>query len=205
MRNRHMSAVAAILLLAVSACGSAEEPRAEREVATLQSAAATTAATTGTAASKAPERPRERLDTTAEEFMALLGPFNKCMRENGVDFGGDDSGGAADRGGAPGPAEIGRIKPQTPEQEEKYAEAQKVCEPQYYPLPPWEKDPANPEARDFAVAVVKCLKKKDVEFVAVSDDGISIALGGDDNDARSIRRGMDLLPECERRVAAAMK
>jgi hypothetical protein len=205
MRRSHVLAVTAIVLAAVSACGSAEQPQTTGgdtgEVATLKSATATTAA--ATAATKAPERPRERLDTTSDEFEALLGPYNKCMRENGADFGKAELSDNAT--GAPGPADLGQIKPGTAEEEAKFDAAQKICEPQYYPLPPWEKDPANPEARDFAVAVVKCLKKRDVEYVAVSDDGISIALGGDDNDPRSIRLGMDLLPECERQVAAAMK
>jgi hypothetical protein len=50
--------------------------------------------------------------------------------------------------------------------------------------------------------VVKCLKREGVKFVEVSEDGISIALGGDQNDSRSITLGMDRIGDCEREVAA---
>ncbi|GAA1647349.1 hypothetical protein [Actinoplanes couchii] len=185
MRSRVLL-VAAIALTAMSACGSTpaeEKPAATGKVATLQSAAPSAAP------SKADQRPRERLDTTPEEFELLMAPYNKCMGENGWNPKGDGSGSM-------------QLKPGTAKDEEQWQKANKICEPQYMPLPPWEKDPANPEARDFAVAVVKCLKKAGVEYVAVSDDGIGIALGGDDNDSKSISLGMEKIPDCERQVAA---
>ena len=81
--------------------------------------------------------------------------------------------------------------------------ANKICEPQYMPLPPWEKDPANPEAKDFARKVVACLKGKGVKYVETTADGISIALGGPQNDSRSITLGMNDMSACEQQVAAA--
>ncbi|WP_430784173.1 hypothetical protein [Actinoplanes sp. G11-F43] len=179
--------VAAIVLAGLSACGAEEQPAGEAaEVATLQSAAPSAAA------SKASQRPRERLDTTPEEWEQMLAPYYKCMREQGAITKGRPGGGIS-------------VKPATEEETKKYEAANRICEPQYFPLPAWEKDPANPEARDFAVAVVKCLKIKGVEYVAVDSDGLSIALGGDDNDAQSIRLGMELIPDCERQVAAKNK
>ncbi|MEU4239290.1 hypothetical protein [Actinoplanes sp. NPDC026619] len=179
---------AALALSVLSACES--EGQAEKgRVATLTSTAATPSASAAATA----QRPRERLDTTPEEFEAMLGPYNKCMKEHGGLLKGDIvTGGNVAR-------------PATAKEKEASDEATRICEPQFYPLPPWEKDPANPEARDFARDVVKCLKGKGVEYVEVSDDGISLALGGDQNDAKSIRLGLDLAPECERAVAATMK
>ena len=182
----------------MSACGAAEEKddSSEAKVATL-----TSTAPAAKPSEKAAQRPRERLDTTAEEFEALLGPYNKCLKDRGFDQSDAKRKAAADEA-AGEPA----AKPAVPgAATDKMDEAFRVCEAQFYPLPPWEKDPANPEARDFAVAVVKCLKKKGIEYVEVSEDGISIALGGDQNDSRSITRGMDLAPECEREVAAKNK
>ncbi|MBU2667397.1 hypothetical protein KOI35_28185 [Actinoplanes bogorensis] len=193
MRRSSALVVAAVAMTVLSACGSSgssssKESQTDAQVATLQSAAPEKSV-----ASKAPQRPRERIDGTAEDFEALLAPFNKCLKEHGVKS--VEAKRAADTSQA-GAAPVAGTEAY------KLDEAYRVCEEQYYPLPPWEKDPANPEARDFAVAVVKCLKGKGIEYVEVSDDGISIALGGDQNDQRSITRGMDLAPVCEREVAA---
>lgn len=189
MRRSHVLAVAAIALTALSGCGPSDQDRDQdadggAKVATLTSRAA------GPSASAAAQRPRERLDTTPEEFEAMLAPFNKCVKAHGGFVKGEG-----------GPS----ARPPTKAQMDKLEEANRICEPQYFPLPPWEKDPANPAARDFAREVVKCLKDKGIEHVAVGDDGVSLALGGERNDARSITRGMELLPGCERAVAAEMK
>ncbi|SDS72343.1 hypothetical protein [Actinoplanes derwentensis] len=174
------SLVTVVALTALSACGSspATTTAAPPKVATLQSAAAAQSS-----AAPKKERPRETIGMTAEDQEALLGPYLKCMREQGYDpilarKNGDSANSAAGD------------------------EANRICEPQYLPLPPWERDPANPEARDFAVGVVKCLKGKGVEYVAVGDDGVGISLGGDQNDSRSISLGLDHMSECEREVAA---
>lgn len=186
MGRNFVLAVAAFALTATSACGSPQAADGGAKVATLASPAATPSA------SAAAQRPRERLDTTPEEFDAMMGAFRKCLKARGYDE--LDAKRAADK--VTSGTEVG------PEQQ-KLDEAFRACEAQYYPLPPWEKDPANPEARDFAVAVVKCLKKKGVKYVEVGTDGLSYSLGGEHNDSRSISMGMDLAPECEREVAAA--
>jgi hypothetical protein len=188
--RRCVLAGAAVAVFAVSACGSSggrSTADGGAKVATLRSAAP--AGEPSAAASKKPERPREKLGMTGEEYDALLEPYNKCMREQGVDSL-EAKKRAADAAAVPSAAD------------EKAAQANRICEPQYMPLPPWEKDPANPEARDFAVDVVKCLKSKGVKLVEVDQDGISIALGGEQNDSRSIRLGLEHMSACEREVAA---
>jgi hypothetical protein len=187
MRRSHVLVVAAITLSVLGACGSSDKDKAgggTNEVASLSSPQASVAA-------KA-ERPRERLDTTSEEYEVMLRPYNKCIEEHG----------GAPKGTS---AKTGVAKPASKKEMEKFDQANRICEPQYFPLPPWEKDPANPEAKDFARDVVKCLKDGGVQYVEVDDDGISIALGGDQNDSRSISKGMDMIPGCERKVAAAAK
>jgi hypothetical protein len=177
MRRGQALVVTAVVLAAVSACG---KPGADApQVATLASASPAAASP-----SAGPQRPRERIDMTSDERDALQVPYRKCLKSHGLsDL---DAKKAEDAAKAGGPA----------------ADAARFCEEHYLPLPPWEQDPANPEARDFAVAVVKCLKSKGVRKVEVDPDGISIALGGDDNDPRSISMGLDLEPACERQVAA---
>ncbi|MGC5028623.1 hypothetical protein [Micromonospora sp. DT229] len=189
----------AVVLVALSACatspGEQEADENAPQVATLTTPEPERSASTQPKA----QRPRERLDTTAEEFQELLGPYHSCLREQGVPE--RKTAGSPDRPPLAGPGE--RVL--GPEELEKFEAANRICEPQFYPLPPWEKDPANPEARDFALDVVKCLKGKGVRYVEVAEDGIAIALGGDHNDSRSISMGLDLIPECERKVAAESK
>jgi hypothetical protein len=175
---RRALVVTAIVLAAATGCGKAGDDAGKDapRVATLASASASPSA--------GPQRPRERIDMTSDERDALQVPYHKCLKSHGLsDL---DAKKAEDAGKTGGPA----------------ADAARYCEEHYLPLPPWEQDPANPEARDFAVAVVKCLKSKGVKKVEVDADGISIALGGDDNDPRSISMGLDLEPQCERQVAA---
>jgi hypothetical protein len=180
-------ALAAVALAAVaSACSGGSSGSAAPDVASLVSTGATPAASASVAA--VASRPRERLDTTPEEYEQLLKPFEKCVREQGAKPKSDWGGQRVSQ------AEVKKLEA-----------ASKVCEPLYLPLPPWEKDPANPEAKDFARDVVKCLKDKGVKFVEVDPDGVSIALGGSANHMPSITKGMDLMPECERKVAAARK
>jgi len=199
-----MTAIALTALSTLSACGSSggSSSGAGSSDGTSQdgggqvASLATPEASAGPAGKAKKEPPRERLDSTPEELEAMMVPFNKCLNKAGfVDQVQWKK--ASERNSTR--AKAGSRK------EEKENAAYWDCEEQYYPLPAWEKDPANPEARDFAVAVVKCLRQKGVKYVEVSDDGLSPSLGGDQNDARSISMGMDLAPECEREVAGAMK
>jgi len=176
----------AVLALTVltAACSGGSPDTAAPNVASLAGAGSTPAASASAAVAS---RPRERLDTTPEEYEQMLKPFNKCVREHG----------------AKPKSEWNRKTIRA--DAEKLEAVSRICEPLYMPLPPWEKDPANPEAKDFARDVVKCLKEKGVKYVAVGSNGLDIELGGANNHAQSITKGMDLMPECERQVAAARK
>ncbi|MEU7756966.1 hypothetical protein AB0B57_06225 [Micromonospora sp. NPDC049101] len=144
----------------------------------------TSAAGSASASAPAKERPRQRLDDTEADYQALLQPYKKCMKAQGIT---DEKGtsGWASGDGAP----------------KEQLRAQKACET-YWPLPPWELDSANPQAKDFTRDVVKCLKGKGVKEVEAAPGGVGVAAGGAGNDAGSISMTGDLLDDCEREVAA---
>ena len=178
-RLRPMMLVTAAVVLAGTACSSpAKEPAGKPEVATLQNAAAPSASP-----SAAVQRPRERIDGTAEDFEALLKPYEQCMTRHGL--------------GTKGQRASDGAKPA----DKVTKAADKECQP-LYPLPPWEMDPANPKAKDFARDVVKCLKAKGVKYVEVNADGPGWSFGGPQNDQKSITKGLEFSPACEREVAA---
>ena len=135
-------------------------------------------------ASAAPERPRQRIDGTEADFQLLIKPYQKCMNNHGIT---SEKGATGWSSGDDAPKE--------------QRDAQKACE-QFWPLPPWEQDPANPEAKDFSRDVVKCLKGKGVKDVEVGADGIGISAGGSSNDSRSVSMTGEFLDDCQREVAA---
>jgi len=180
MRAKRLTMVLIGSACLLAACSNEPAQQEAPRVASFQSASSAPTA----AASAKPERARERLDTTPEEREAMLKPYNQCLRDHGAKSVKDM------RRGTPSQADL-----------KKAEAANKACEDQM-PLPAWELDPANPKAKDFAVAVVECLKGKGVKYVEVNGDG-DIALGGEQNDKTSISKGMDLMPECERQSAAA--
>ncbi|MEV7629790.1 hypothetical protein [Actinoplanes sp. NPDC089786] len=183
-RYLHVVVAMAAAMIVGSACSKAEPVKEAPKVATLASSGSSPAASTA-----APERPRERLDTTPEEFEVMMQPYLACVREHGA---------KPKQDAKPG-------NPWTGADMTKLVAADKICGPLYNPLPPWEKDPSNPEAKDFARDVVKCLKEKGIQYAEVGDDGIYVSLGGDENDRESITNGMDVQPKCEREVAARRK
>ncbi|WFE61265.1 hypothetical protein [Micromonospora sp. WMMD712] len=182
MRKYPMAALLAAVMIGGTGCSTTGSDQADAaeppEVATLRTETPSVAASTPGA-----ERPRERLDDTEEDAKARVRPYEKCMADHGVDVHRERAGGVT----------TGRI-----------GKANKACE-NLLPLPPWELDPANPEARDFARDVVACLKEKGVRYVEVNPDGPGWSFGGERNDAESISKGMRFSPECEREVAAKRK
>lgn len=192
--ERRRSARPALLLAAAAlsvatGCSSSPAPAGDApQVATL----ASTPPRPGASTESAPERPRERLDMTDADFEALMEPYRKCMWKHGV----DERGPGGPKGDGP-PV----IAPMSSVDQKKYDTADADCRPKFYPLPPWEYDPANPEAKDFARDVVKCLKRKGVKYVEVSPDG-GFAFGGKQNHAPSISKGLEFTPACEREAAA---
>ncbi len=169
----------AAVVLVTSACGgTAPTPH----VATLDTDGATPGPTPTPTAGDA-GRPRERIDMTKDELTALQAPYLSCLKEHGLDMKDRDS-----------QAFIAQDK----------QEANEACE-RFDPLPPWEVDANNPQAADFVVKVVDCLRAKGVKYVEVGsgDEGIvGPSFGGPQNDAQSITRGLQLTPECEKEVAA---
>jgi hypothetical protein len=186
---KRMTVAAALLVAAgmatATGCTSEPESSGTPRVATLASAPAASSAPS----SAAPQRPRERLDGTSEDWEVMVKPYEDCLARHGLSPKGQRIGG--DKAARPS-----RID------EKKYEAADADCRPKYYPLPPWEYDPANPEAKDFARDVVACLKGKGVKYVEVNPDGQGFAFGGEQNHAESISRGLEYAPACEREVAA---
>jgi hypothetical protein len=182
--------IALLAVLSLTACSKSTDDGVPRVASftspgsTSSAPAAAQASAQANAEAKA-ERPRERLDTTPEEYEALLEPYNECVRGQGAKPKSDWT-----KNERPGKAAI-----------DKLVAADRYCGPLFTPLPPWEKDPANPKAKDFAHEVVKCLKNRGVREVEVGDNGVDIELGGPMG-GDSIRKGMDLMPECEQKVAA---
>ncbi|MCA2215342.1 hypothetical protein [Jidongwangia harbinensis] len=192
-RRRSAALLTTAALLAAAGCTSDPEPRAAPEIATLASAGSKPPASAP--ASPVPERPRERLDDDADDWEVMIRPYEKCMAGYGVSPKGIRLQGNA--GG--GPAEAGVVD------EKAFKKAEADCRPKYYPLPPWEHDPANPEAKDFVRDVVKCLKGKGVKYVEPTEDGLWYSFGGPQNHADSISRGMNNVDDCERDVATRRK
>ncbi len=156
------------------ASASGSDPQAK--VATLETGAARTSSPKPSG-----KEIRERIDMTEAEKQALQKPYMKCMKQHGTDV-------LARRGAGQGP-------------DAKSDAANAACE-SLLPLPAWELDPANPEAREFAQKERDCLKGKGVRYVEISEDGAGVSFGGQDNDAESITLGLKYAPECEREVAA---
>lgn len=179
VRSARLGLVAVVTMLGAAACSSPAPAETPRVASLIPSSAAAAAS-----AAPKPERPRQRLDDTDADYQTLLKPYQNCMKAHGRTNDKENTGWAS-----------GDDVP--PEQ----AAAQQACQ-NFWPLPPWELDPVNPEAKDFARAVVKCLKGKGVKYVETTADGIGIAAGGPKNDDGSITRTGEFLDDCQREVAA---
>jgi hypothetical protein len=175
--------VLAAVLMTGSACSDKPADQAAPKVATLTSPSSGPAAS---AAAGKPERPRYRLDTTAEEEEVMLRPYYKCIDDKvGFDY--------QHMSEKPPPAAM-----------KKLGDAKQTCSSEL-PLPAWEEDPANPEAKDFARDVIACLKRKGADNAHVGSDGIGIEYDGGYENRQSISKTMDMVPDCQREVAAKNK
>ena len=114
VKSRHLL-ILVVVLAAGSACSSDSPGTEAPKVATLSSPDSAPAGS-APASSAAPARPRERLDTTPEEFEAMLGPYRKCMVAHGA-MSEKDVG----AGGEPRPA----TKAETAE----FDKGNRICEP----------------------------------------------------------------------------
>jgi hypothetical protein len=186
---RSMAGVAVLTSIAASAtaCSSSSGPSPAPGVASL---ATTTTTAAPSAGSTAETRPRLRLDMTAAEQEAVYQRYFTCMRDHGADTAKAKAKQAAD---------------QRTRKTGKESAADKVCYAQYYPQQPWEEDPSNPDSRKFFQLTVQCLKDKGVRYVDSGTDGHALELGGKDNDAESIRLGLQYADGCERQAAQQLK
>jgi hypothetical protein len=176
IRGSHvLAALAAVALTTVAACGSPASSKTGTgaKVATLSSPTAASPSAAG------PQPPRMRIDMTAAEEAAMRAPYEKCLKARGLTV--VDAKKASDvvtKGGKPN-------------------EAAQYCESHYLPLPPWEQDPANPEAKDFEHDVDTCFKAKGGK---VDADGVSY-----ESKSLTLQEGMAAYADCEQEVYAKRK
>jgi hypothetical protein len=122
-------------------------------------------------------RPRHRLDESEADEAVLRRPYENCMAQHGqAEF------------GKKGMGEGDSLPP-------ALKKAQDACV-KYWPLPPWELDPANPGAKDFARAVVQCLKSKGIDDVHVGENGINVVAGD-----KAVTAVGEHLHECQEQTA----
>jgi hypothetical protein len=105
-------------------------------------------------------------------------PYYKCLKDHGYTFV------DAKKAGLGNAVPAGTVA-------SKKEQELRACEEQYYPLPEWELDPANPEAADFDDAVNQCLKEKGIDTKSESKQDIT--------------KMMDATDRCQREVAADKK
>jgi hypothetical protein len=164
---------------ALSACSTAAPPA--NDVASLDTDSPRTSTSTSSGDA---ERPRLRLDMTPEDEDAIYAVYSQCMADHGVDKSKFETSGIPSK--------------QTMDAAEKACESKR-------PLPPWELDPKNPEALDFATQVVECLRGKGVRYVEVYNEPnaeqVGYSFGGPNNDHESITKGLEFSSECEREVS----
>lgn len=173
-----------LLLAALAACSTPEQQ--PPQIASLNTTSAATGATTAPApaSASAEERPRLRLDMSNEDENAVYEVLGRCLAQHGVDKSKFETEGVPSK--------------------QVMDAAEKACESKR-PLPPWEKDPKNPEAADFANRVVQCLRAKGVRYVEVVNDPnatqVGVAFGGPNNDQDSITKGLEYVKPCEQEAS----
>ena len=197
-RHTHRTLTAAagaiVLLGMLAACsGPAADQRADGEpqVATLETAAPAPTATDSVDPLFAEygEPVRQRLDMTDEEALAAWAPRDRCVADHT-----DAPQATPEEGDSTGSSSAAAAG-----DPEKAAEAEAICLP-LAPLPAWEMDAKNPDAPRFMQLVVDCLREHGVREVEVGEPdsfgGLSIALGGENNDSSSISLGMQYADGC---------
>jgi hypothetical protein len=183
---RFSVAASAVVLLA--GCSSPPAPDRVATLSTAGTAAGAAPTSTSTSPSTSPAdpdngRPRERIDMTDAEKVALAEIHETCLAQNGFDK-----------------AKFATI----PDPDQALAKARAACLSKD-PLPPWELDASNPHAADFVHAVVQCLRAKGVKYVNEEPPQygrMTFSFGGPQNDSASITKGMEATPGCEKDVAA---
>jgi hypothetical protein len=126
-------------------------------------------------------RPRYRMDMSRAERFRLHEAYVTCLYDNGWPSPGTSRDRTSDR--AP------------------YQKASEACQ-SLEPLPVWEYDTNNPEAWDNVNKVVECARARGVKHIEATEPGseketVGISLGGTNNDSESIRKGFEIIPQCE--------
>jgi len=179
---------AAFIAIATAGCSSGNH---QAQVAALPTGAASGGSPSASASAGVPasSRPRERLDESTSQLEALAAPWNECIAAHGGN------------GKVSGKGTSGMSAATVQPAVEAAAEA--ACA-NLKPLPPWQYDPANPQAMGFVQHVVACLHQHGVKYAQVQNapgqDQIEIALGGPQNDQASINAGLQLIPTCDQQV-----
>ena len=181
-RSSLLAGATVVVALAATGCSSGTHQPQVASVATIAasggSASAGSPSTSASSAGATSSRPRERLDATASQLQAVEAPWNQCLTAHGA--------GRKDK----------------PTQAVETA-AQAACA-HLQPLPPWQYDPANPQAMGFVEQVVACLHQHGVKYAQVQNPPgqgrIEIALGGPQNDSASVGAGLELIPTCDQQV-----
>lgn len=179
-RSRSSLLAGATVLVAVAAvgCSSGTHQPQVASVSTIDvsggSASGGSPNTSTSSGAAKSTRPRERLDETASQTAALNAPYIQCIAAHGG---------------------------KTHRTQAEYNAAQAACV-NLEPLPPWQYDPANPQALGFVEKVVACLHQHGVKYAQVTNAPgmVEIALGGPQNDSASISGGMQLIPTCNQQV-----
>ena len=181
-RSSLLAGATVVIALAATGCSSGTHQPQVASVATIAASGGSVSAgspsTSASSAGATSSRPRERLDATASQLQAVEAPWNQCLTAHGA--------GRKDK----------------PTQAVETA-AQAACA-HLQPLPPWQYDPANPQAMGFVEQVVACLHQHGVKYAQVQNPPgqgrIEIALGGPQNDSASVGAGLELIPTCDQQV-----
>lgn len=177
---------AVLIAVAVAGCATATPP--QEKVATLATTGASSTPSAAPTSSPDASRPRYRLDMTNADMDQMLQPWKQCMAEHGSPM--PTGPGISDPGGSG--------KPGDP--------AWAACLPKH-PLPPWQYDRGNPESMDFVHKMVQCLRQKGIKEVSeapptAGSERNGLTLGGANNDADSVNRGMAMIPVCEKELTS---
>lgn len=181
LRSSAPHAVAAAVFIAIAAVGCSSSAGSQPQVAALPTSAApgSSPSTSASAGTPTGGRPRERLDETHSQADAMVAPWEQCMTAHG----------GSQKGKLATPA---------------VQNAATAACAHLMPLPPWQYDPANPQALGFVQQVVACLHQHGVRYAQVQNPPgqgeIEIALGGPQNDQASINDGLQLIPTCNQQA-----
>ena len=181
-RSSLLAGATVVVALAATGCSSGTHQPQVASVATIPASGGSVSAgspsISASSAGATSSRPRERLDATASQLQAVEAPWDQCLTAHGA--------GRKDK----------------PTQAVETA-AQAACA-HLQPLPPWQYDPANPQAMGFVEQVVACLHQHGVKYAQVQNPPgqgrIEIALGGPQNDSASVGAGLELIPTCDQQV-----